>query len=143
MTSVTLVLSTALLIRQRYRRVNAGVAVLLAVRLAPTQTVTDWLADWSVWSIVAVLGWSVHVPPGSPLNVCEYVNVFGFASRYVAVPSVPPSVSVTLTLPSTIAGTASSKLKSAVAGVVVVLDPMSGHVIVAVFAPFDGLGAEA
>ena len=49
---------------------------------------------------VAVLGCVVHVPAGS-LNVFEYGNVFGLGSAYATVPNVPPSVSVTVTLPST------------------------------------------
>jgi hypothetical protein len=76
---------------------------------------------------LAVLSWFVQVPDGSPVNVCEYVNVVpvlesvhvtpaeaehGVPFAY-AVPSVPPKVSVTETLVSVVVGVA--LLKSNVA----------------------------
>src|SRR5258708_23038272 len=87
---------------------KVAVAVLPTVKFAPTQTFTDWLAlpvtlELSVAVNLAVLGCVVQVPAGSA-KVSGYVNVFGLGSLNDTVPSVPPSVSVTVTLPSMIVG---------------------------------------
>ena len=120
--------------------VNVGVAVLLTVRSAPTQTFTVWLelpvTVWlSVAVNVAVFGWVVQVPAGS-VNVFEYVNVVGLGSVEFTVPREPPNVSVTVMLPSTTVGVALPKSKPAV--------PVTGFpfaVAVAVLVPAAELGA--
>src|SRR5262249_25024875 len=85
-------------------RVNDGVASLLTVRSAPWQSLTVWLAEPVVPVVlvvkVAVLLCVVQVPAGS-VNVFEYLNSVGLESVWVTVPSGPPRLSVTLTLPST------------------------------------------
>src|SRR6266849_6962915 len=100
-----LVWSTDLLMPHLKVRVKVVAAVLLTFRSLPTQTVTVWLAEpvvpMELVVKVAVLLWVVHVPAGS-WNEREYVNVFGLGSVYETVPRLPPSVSVTTTLPSTI-----------------------------------------
>src|SRR5262249_15679446 len=77
-----------------------AVAVLLTVRSLPTQTLTLWLEDCPVSTIVAVLSNDLQVP-GVPVTVRGYVNSFeanGVESVAVSVPSGPPAVSVTLTV---------------------------------------------
>ena len=68
------------------------VAVLLSEPVVPVVLVVK----------VAVLGWLVQVPAWSPLKCWWSVNVVGLESVDETVPSVPPRVSVTVTLPSTV-----------------------------------------
>src|SRR5437588_7266159 len=116
--------------------VNAGVALLLTVRSAPTQTLIDLLSLPVVLVVlvvkVAVLLWSVQVPATS-VNVCEYVNVLG-VSVASTVPSEPPKVSVTVMLPSVTLMDAA--LKSTAAVPVAVL--LSSHAAFAVLVPASG-----
>src|SRR5712692_8387067 len=91
---------------------------------------------------VPVLLWVVHVPAGSPLNVCEYVNALGLGSRDEAVPSVPPTVSMTVTLPSTIVvGSPNVTAAVPLAEASGVKNAALSHVAGAVFVPLAGAEA--